>query len=207
EIITETAGLTLHTLRRAAELVQRFKRSSMDQTSDELRYFEVREVLEDVLASLGNRLQTSKVQVIIDCPDKMSIVSVPGLLEQVLINLIQNSLLHGFDEENLGGEIYLACSVKKERFCLEYGDDGKGMSKETANRIFEPFFTTKRGSGGNGLGMYICYNLVHRHQGTLYCESELGEGVWFQLELPTASIAELEEQKQRIQCEFCEVDN
>jgi two-component system NtrC family sensor kinase len=75
---------------------------------------------------------------------------------------------------------------------MVYRDNGKGMSSETLEHLFEPFYTTIRGSG-SGLGMYISYNLVHRHHGTLYCESELGQGVWFSLDLPIGTMADLEE--------------
>jgi PAS domain S-box-containing protein len=190
-VVRETAGLTLNNLRRAADLVQRFKRSSIDQTSEDLRHFPVREVLEDVLASLHNRLKKTLVEVVIDCSEKLRIVSIPGILEQVLVNLIQNSLVHGFDDGALAGEIHIACSLR-DNFHMEYRDNGRGMNNDAVTHLFEPFFTTNRAGGGSGLGMYICYNLVHRHHGTLYCESKPGKGVWFSLDLPTGSMADLE---------------
>lgn len=190
EIIKEGTGLTLNNLRRAADLVQRFKRSSVDQTSEELRHFCVRELIEDVLVSLHNTLKKTKVKVTVECPEELRIISVPGLLEQVLVNLIQNSLIHGFDNGALRGEIHIFCS-SRNTFLMEYRDNGKGMSPETLEHLFEPFYTTKRGSG-SGLGMYISYNLVQRHHGILYCESELGQGVWFALDLPIGSMADLE---------------
>ena len=191
DIIVEGTGLTLNNLRRAAELVQRFKRSSMDRTSEELRHFRVRELLEDILVSLHNTLKKTQIKVVIECPEELRIISVPGLLEQVLVNLIQNSLIHGFDNDALKGEIHISCS-SRDTFHMVYRDNGKGMSPDTVEHLFEPFYTTTRGSG-SGLGMYISYNLVHRHHGTLYCESEPGQGVWFSLDLPIGTMADLEE--------------
>lgn len=191
DIIVEGTGLTLNNLRRAAELVQRFKRSSMDRTSEELRHFRVRELLEDILLSLHNTLKKTQIKVVIECPEELRIISVPGLLEQVLVNLIQNSLIHGFDHDASKGEIHISCS-SRDTFHMVYRDNGKGMSPDTVEHIFEPFYTTTRGSG-SGLGMYISYNLVHRHHGTLYCESEPGQGVWFALDLPIGTMADLEE--------------
>ena len=190
EIIREGTDLTLTNLHRAAELIQRFKRSSIDRSSEEVRHFRVREVIEDVLTSLHSILKKTQVKVIIECPDELHIISVPGLIEQVLVNLIQNSLKHGFDNESTDGEIHITCSTRGN-FHLVYEDNGKGMSSESVERIFEPFYTTKRGSG-SGLGMYISYNLVHHHHGTLYCESTLGQGVWFALDLPVGTMADLE---------------
>ncbi|MCI5166032.1 MAG: PAS domain S-box protein [Candidatus Electrothrix sp. GM3_4] len=191
EIITEGTGLTLNNLRRAADLVQRFKRSSIDRTSEILRHFRVRELIEDVLISLHNILKKTKIKVTVECPEELRIISVPGLIEQVLVNLIQNSLIHGFDNSSSRGEIHISCS-SRDTFHMEYRDNGKGISPEALEHLFEPFYTTKRGSG-SGLGMYISYNLVYRHHGTLYCESEPGQGVWFSLDLPIGTMVDLEE--------------
>lgn len=190
EIIIEGTDLTLTNLHRAAELIQRFKRSSIDRSSEVVRHFRVREVIEDILTSLHNILKKTRVKVIINCPDELRIIGVPGLIEQVLVNLIQNSLIHGFDNSAASGEIHISCS-SRNNFHLVYEDNGKGMSSESVDRIFEPFYTTKRGSG-SGLGMYISYNLVHHHHGTLYCESTPGQGAWFSLELPVGTMADLE---------------
>jgi PAS domain S-box-containing protein len=191
DIIEEGTDLTLNNLRRAAELIQRFKRSSMDRTSEKLRHFRVRELIEDVLVSLHTILKKTQIKVIIECSEELRIISIPGLLEQVVVNLIQNSIIHGFDKGTLKGEIHISCS-SRDNFHMVYRDNGKGMSSETLEHLFEPFYTTIRGSG-SGLGMYISYNLVHRHHGTLYCESELGQGVWFSLDLPIGTMADLEE--------------
>ena len=190
DIIAEGTGLTLNNLSRAAELVQRFKRSSMDRTSEELRHFRVRELIEDVLVSLHNTLKKTQIKVIVECPDELRIISVPGLIEQVLVNLIQNSLIHGFDNGASKGEIHISCG-SQDNFHMVYRDNGKGMSPEALEHLFEPFYTTTRGFG-SGLGMYISYNLVHRHHGALYCESEPGQGVWFALDLPISTMADLE---------------
>ncbi|MCI5132714.1 MAG: sensor histidine kinase, partial [Candidatus Electrothrix sp. EH2] len=190
EIIIEGTDLTLTNLHRAAELIQRFKRSSIDRSSEVVRHFRVREVIEDVLTSLQSILKKTQVNVIIECPDELHIISVPGLIEQVLVNLIQNSLLHGFNNGAASGEIHISCCTR-DSFHLVYEDNGKGMSAESAARIFEPFYTTERGSN-SGLGMYISYNLVHHHHGTLYCESTPGQGVWFSLDLPIGTMADLE---------------
>lgn len=191
EIIAEGAGLTLANLRRAAELVQRFKRSSIDRASEKLRYFRVRELIDDVLVSLHNNLKKTQIAVNVDCPEELRIISVPGLIEQVLVNLIQNSLIHGFANGTQKGKIQISCSTR-DNFHLEYHDNGRGMSADTLEHLFEPFYTTTRGTG-SGLGMYISYNLIHHHHGTFYCESEPGQGVWFALDLPLSTMEDLEQ--------------
>ncbi|XOF33185.1 MAG: MASE3 domain-containing protein [Candidatus Electrothrix sp. YB6] len=190
--LTDASRLTLDNLHRAAELVQRFRRASIDQASDEMQYFQASELIWDVLSGLRSRLKETRIRVTVDCPDTLHIISIPGIIEQVLLNLVQNSLFHGFDNGAEEGEIRITCRGMKRSFHLEYEDTGRGMSKDVLERLFEPFFTTKRGSGGSGLGMYTCYNLVLRQHGMLVCESEPGKGVWFSMDLPTGSLTDLD---------------
>jgi len=59
------------------------------------------------------------------------------------------------------------------------------MAHDIKNRIFDPFFTTKRGSGGNGLGLHIVFNIVTGSlKGQIAVESELGQGTSFTLLFP-----------------------
>lgn len=61
----------------------------------------------------------------------------------------------------------------------------KKTSLENLSKIFDPFFTTKRGQGGSGLGLHIIYNLVtQKLGGAIRCESEVGTGTRFVIELP-----------------------
>lgn len=177
--------LAMANLRRAARLVQAFKRTSIDQTSDEVRVYAIYEVVSDVLDALHNQLKRLPVQVAVDCPEGLEIKGSPGLLEQLLTNLVMNSVLHGFDNGARAGEIRIRCSIGGRRVRLEYSDTGNGMAPAVREKIFEPFFTTKRGQGGSGLGMYICYNIVTAQlNGTIECESQPGEGVRFIVEFP-----------------------
>ena len=64
-------------------------------------------------------------------------------------------------------------------------DNGPGMPKEVKARIFDPFFTTKPVGQGTGLGLSISYQIVmHKHRGSLRCESEPGKGTQFWIEIP-----------------------
>ena len=128
---------------------------------------------------------SGRLTVTVNCPKGLKIDGVPGLLEQLLTNLLMNSIIHGFDHGARSGEILIDASVKGELLVIGYADTGAGMSQEALDRLFEPFFTTRRGQGGSGLGMYICYNIVTVNLGgRLSCESKLDEGVKFVIEFP-----------------------
>lgn len=172
-------------LRRAARLIQSFKRTSIDQSSDENRVFSLLELNHDVLAALHNQLKRLPIQVNLSCPDTLSIFGCPGLLEQLLTNLIMNSLIHAFPDTHPGGEIQITWTRNGTHLTLNYHDTGQGMPPSVLENIFEPFFTTRRNQGGSGLGLYICYNIVTvQLHGTIRCDSAPGQGTRFQVDFP-----------------------
>jgi signal transduction histidine kinase len=194
ESVDEAADLTLSNLRRAVRLVSSFKRTAVDQSSETARLFDVYETIEDVNNSLYNKFKNTSIHISVDCQSPLTLYGFPGALDQILTNLMMNSLVHGFDEGKQEGNIRIKTRLRKEMLYITYTDTGKGMSQEALNNIFEPFFTTRRGKGGTGLGMYICYNLITSQlSGTVTCQSELGKGTVFNIEYPVnTSVPEYE---------------
>ncbi len=185
ENLEEAADLTLSNLRRATRLVSSFKRTAVDQSSEVLRLFNVKETVEDVNNSLHNKFKHTQIKIAIQCPDSLLVFGLPGILDQVLTNLMMNSFHHGFEDGQLPGSITITISKVEPNLHIEYIDTGKGMNQEVLEKIFEPFFTTRRGRGGSGLGMYLCYNLVTSQlHGTISCQSAPGQGVRFVIDYP-----------------------
>ncbi len=183
--IEQGFDLTLSNLERAGNLISSFKRTAVDQTSGEKRYFDVREVIQDTINTLSSRFKKTAIQIHLDCATDIKIVSLPGALEQILTNLLINSLIHGFNEGQQAGEIKIKVQLKDAQLFLQYQDNGKGIETEHVEKIFEPFFTTHRSHGGSGLGGYICYNLVtNQLKGTISCDSQFGQGVQFNISYP-----------------------
>ena len=113
-----------------------------------------------------------------------------GQIEQVILNLLVNA--EDAVRVALGGtgEIVIRTTALNDRVRLEITDNGSGIQKQDMNRIFDPFFTTKDNSnstGGVGLGLNICAEIVKDHGGELYAWSTLGSGSTFTMELPVAS--------------------
>jgi polar amino acid transport system substrate-binding protein len=67
---------------------------------------------------------------------------------------------------------------------IEVIDEGAGISEENLKHLGDPFFTTKRSAGGMGLGLWVSFNIVHEHGGTLTYSSKPGEGTRAVLALP-----------------------
>lgn len=181
---TETSEVILSNLQRASELIKSFKQVAVDQSSETKRVFKINEYINQVLLSLKPRLKKTKVSVGVNCSEDLEIESYPGAFSQIITNLIMNSLIHAF-EENEEGTIIFDIEKKQDRIVFTYSDNGKGIEKDIIGRIFDPFFTTKRGKGGTGLGLNIVYNIITTTlNGTINCESEAGVGTIFKIIFP-----------------------
>ncbi|MBU0743588.1 PAS domain S-box protein [bacterium] len=180
----EATHMILSNLNRAAELVQSFKQVSVDQSTEDLRSFNMGTYLREALVSLRPKLKQGGHRLELSCPDSLEMTSYPGVLAQVATNLVMNSLLHGFEDRE-GGSIIVNIDEIGEMVRILYRDDGQGMSSEQVRKIYDPFYTTKRGRGGSGLGMNIVFNLVTQMLGgTIECQSAQGQGTAFVIELP-----------------------
>ena len=195
KVSDEGLSATVSNLRRAASLVQSFKQVAVDQTSEVLREFELYSYLGEVLASLRPRWKrsTHAVELRAEGDAKETIVKTyPGVIMQIMSNLISNSLVHGF-EGMQNGVVNIVLRTANGDISIDYRDNGKGMTPEQIQRVFEPFFTTKMGSGGSGLGMHIVWNLVTRKLGgVIECHSELGQGARFIITFPIMPVPEAE---------------
>jgi signal transduction histidine kinase len=175
----ESLGMIENSLKNVADLVRSFKNIAVDQCSGDKRTFNLKEQLEEVLFIYNPRIRNTRHKVEIICPYDLIIHSFPGAISEVVVNLISNSIKHGFEDMEQG-KIEINATNSSGVLQLTYRDNGKGMDKQKVERLFEPFFTTKRGQGNIGLGMNVVYNLVnHTLGGQIQCQSTLGDGVIF----------------------------
>lgn len=185
----ESAEIIERNLLRSTELIKTFKQLSVDQHSQEARSIGLCNYLDEILLTLKPRLKRTQHKFCIDVDSGLEIMSNPGAISQLLINLIMNSVQHGF-EENTVGRVFIKARVIEEVsgqriLKLTYKDNGIGMTAHTVENIYKPFFTQARNSGGSGLGMHICYDLVVKVlEGHIDCRSKLGKGVEFTITFP-----------------------
>lgn len=99
------------------------------------------------------------------------------LIEQVLINLINNSIhaLEGIKDP----VVKLSCIVEQDKTLILVSDNGKGIEENIMNQIFIPFYTTKK--NGSGIGLSLSKNILKKHGGNLLVSSEVGLNTTFTL--------------------------
>ncbi|MEH6811623.1 MAG: LuxQ periplasmic sensor domain-containing protein [Motiliproteus sp.] len=182
--ITEGVDIAITNLINTTELVGVFKQVAVDQASEMPRVFNLGQYMEEVVRALTPMLKRQPHTLTIDGPDNIQISSYPGYLNQILTNLIQNSLIHGLQGIK-EGKICLRFEKDNDYAVVHYSDNGKGMDQVTRERCFDPFYTTKRGEGSTGLGMSLIYNLtVQGLNGTLKLTTAPNEGVHFVIRIP-----------------------
>lgn len=186
DTVRDSSDILLRSLQRAAELVSSFKQVAVDQASYQRRVFTLDEVTREIALTLQPRLRRSPATLEVSVASAVRLDSFPGPLGQVLMNLIQNALLHAFDGHAAGHiRIESQPAAAPGAVLIRVSDDGCGIPAANLGRIFDPFFTTRLGQGGSGLGLHIVYNLVTGLLGgTIAVRSVPGQGTVFDIELP-----------------------
>lgn len=186
ETVSDGVNLIERSLDRAASLVRSFKQVAVDQTSNRRRTFTLQEVVEENEVLLAPRLRAAGTSLKLQLPgDAVTMASYPGALGQVITNLIDNAIVHGY--QGLRGETVevVAQLLQAGQVQLDVRDCGRGIPPESLNKVFDPFFTTRMGQGGSGLGLSIVYGLVTRTLGgRISVESTVGKGTTFTVVLP-----------------------
>ncbi len=146
--------------------------SQLDRASVQLT--DVTEGIESTLVMLGHRLRDGVTVMRGYAPDLPRIEAIPGELNQVWTNLIDNAI----DAMDGHGTLRLSTRADADNVIVEVADTGQGMPPEVQARAFEPFFTTKDVGEGTGLGLDISRRIVvDRHRGAIEIRSEPGETV------------------------------
>ncbi len=176
--------LTLVNTRRAIERTTSFKRLSVDQCSEDRRCFNLLESLHHVELALRTRFINTDHEIRIDCDESITLDSFPGALSQVLINLINNSLMHGFEGIE-AGIIDIHVELQQDAIKLIYKDNGKGIEQDLVPKIFHQYYTSKPQQGGSGIGLYLVKTIIEKKLGgSLQCSSDIGQGITFEITLP-----------------------
>lgn len=183
DTLNESIAISLRNLDRAKDLINSFKRISVDQSNSNNQDFKIIDYIRVTINSLFHELKVHNVTVRIE-GEEQEIYGNPGGFSQVLTNLIMNSIIHGFENME-AGEILIEVRSTNGNLEVIYMDNGKGIDETVINKIFEPFFTTNRTKGGSGLGLNIVHNIIYgQFNGTIHVQNRIEAGVEFIITIP-----------------------
>ena len=180
----ELGGVALKNINRASEIISQFKGIAVDYGRYNPSSFYLKERVCLLLETMATEIKDKKCMVDINCPSSLEATLNKESFDQIMGNLITNSLIHGFDEVE-GGIISIDIQLNNDALQIIYSDSGKGMPVDDEQKLFTPFFTTRRGSECVGLGLAIVYNLVTiKMGGKISFTNAKGKGLSFKIELP-----------------------
>jgi hypothetical protein len=170
---------------RAAKIVNGLLNLSRPGTaaSTDVTAVDVNVVIADILSLLEHQFQLQRVAVRRELSEQpVAVIGAEQKLQQVFLNLFLNAK----DAMPKGGWLSVATRSDNGQAVVEISDTGSGIPSEYLARIYDPFFTTKAIGQGTGLGLSITYGIVREHDGTIDCESSVGQGTRFTLRFPLA---------------------
>jgi two-component system nitrogen regulation sensor histidine kinase NtrY len=136
-----------------------------------IKTIRVKELIEKVGQLMKPEIKKTSIDFRISCEsDFLTIQADEEMIEQVLINLIKNSVeaLHEFES----GVIEVIGAYDANTVIIQVVDNGAGIIREAMTRVFVPFFTTKK--TGSGIGLSLSRQIMQMHNGSLSVESEPG---------------------------------
>jgi two-component system NtrC family sensor kinase len=140
-------------------------------------------VINDVFSLLEHQFEVGKIKVRRELSTSPTVVrAIEHQMQQVFLNLFLNAR----DAMPRGGWLTVSTRLDATGVVAEVADTGSGIPPEHLARIYDPFFSTKAIGRGTGLGLSISYGIVQEHEGTIRCDSGLGQGTKFTLTLPLA---------------------
>jgi PAS domain S-box-containing protein len=172
---------------RAAKIVNGLLNLSRPGTASSERIdVDLNAVITDVFSLLEHQFEVGRIKVRKELSTSPALVlGIEHQLQQVFLNLFLNAR----DAMPRGGWLSVGTRIDGTLVIAELADTGSGIPSDQLARIYDPFFTTKSIGRGTGLGLSITYGIVREHDGTIHCDSAVGQGTRFTLTLPLAEPA------------------
>jgi PAS domain S-box-containing protein len=183
-------GVAVQEIQRITGLVNQLRDLSGPARAEDCEPVPVNEVVEKQLAL--NDARACEQGVVVEwqpAADLPPVWAVAGRLQQLFLNLLLNAL----EVMPEGGQLRVRSEAdpEAEGVWLHITDTGPGIPDDVLPHIFEPFYTTRE--NGQGLGLFICDNIVAEHGGRIEVDSRVGEGTTFSVWLPAAQAEKLPE--------------
>lgn len=202
--IDRILGLIVEQTLRGRNLTRNLIAFAKDQEPRQ-EFFKIDDKVDLVVNLLRKDLEG--IETVIDKPDDMpDLMADPGMIEHMLVNLLQNSI-HALSKTR-DPKIEIRTCCRENRICLEVRDNGCGIPEDKLDAIYEPSFTLKGardvlgayspGIKGTGYGMSNVKKYVEQHKGDILVQSRQGSGTVFTIRLPLIQKTLTSEEKKEV---------
>jgi signal transduction histidine kinase len=186
--VTEIAHFALGCLERSIRLVQTFKQISVDRSALRRQSFSLAQVTSPLLGAFQHKYKDSSIGMEVGACRDISLHGFPEVLLEILTQLVDNAVLHGFAQRGHGLITIATEDAAPGKLLLRVRDDGHGIADDHGGRVFDPFFTTRLGQGTSGLGLHIVYIKVTQILGgTITTGGNALGGTDFVITIPTTA--------------------
>ena len=179
ELLADIANKTKLQSLRAGQIVHRM-RDFIKFKANANAAIDINTLIQDAVGLCQAEIKQNNISLDLNLENNLPLVCVdPIQIEQVLINLIRNSIdaLLNLPEEQFRSLSIHNQLTSENKIQVRVKDNGPGITKEQQQKIFMPFYTTK--TSGLGMGLSICRSLIEAHGGVLRFNSEVGKGTTF----------------------------
>ena len=176
--LEENQPITAAAVARVTKIVQSLKSfARLDRA--EYALIDLNSALGDVLTLLQPTLR-NEIQVIVNYGKIPKLYGYAAELNQLLMNLLQNAAqsIEG------SGTISLTTFADGVAVSVEFADTGKGIPPEQLQRLFEPGINSSGTRVKAAMGLFSCFHIVRKHNGTIRVTSQPGKGTTFTVQLP-----------------------
>ena len=164
---------------RASEIIKGILNFSR-QVPPQLSSFSIKDWIEKSIQLVQQTAKSHHIEINLNYTKNDYIEGDQAQLQQVIINLLLNSIQASMD----GSIISIEVTSDNKHVRIQIQDQGSGVDEEDLNNIYDPFFTTKDEGDGSGLGLSISLGIIESHQGTLNLQNNADKGVTATLTLP-----------------------
>ncbi len=146
---------------------------------------DLKSLFDSIVILVEDDLHKHSVKLSIACDDSLSIEANENNIKHLFINLINNAkdemLRSDIDYDNR--DIFIRCTSMQDHILVEVEDSGNGIPDTIIEKIFQADFTTKEDIGGTGIGLYMCRQIVDKHNGKINVSNSQDGGAVFNVKL------------------------
>jgi signal transduction histidine kinase len=147
-------------LDQAQRVVASVQQLALDQTTGQRRGFDLLATVHEVVEITRLSHRHDAVEIAVTGEPELMMDSYPGPIGQVLAQLVDNAVVHGFADHREGTIAVRVWPTGRDAVRLTVHDNGAGIPHDRLSQVFAPFYTTQVAAGGTGLGLTIVRNLV-----------------------------------------------
>lgn len=178
----EHLELVLSEIGRIDNLINEFQLLARPLRDPVFEIINMSKLIKDVALLMEAQLHTKDINMQLQLPQLPQLAYGDiAQLKQVFINLLKNSI----EAVPSGGTIALAVGRQQDMLVVTVEDNGEGIPPSIIEKLGTPFFTTK--ANGSGLGLSVCYRIIHNHGGTIEVSSQQGRFTRFTVQLPAVT--------------------